>query len=407
MLVTVALGLIALVLGLLQLAVLFQAAYLYYPLAGALLARVYPATTPTAPAAPPTRLAVLIAAHDEEAVIGGALDALAAQIYPAAGFDVFVVADNCHDQTAAIARRTGATVLERFTDGPSTKGQALAWLWQHVRHRGHGGVVVLDADNQAAPDFLGAMSAELSRGFPVVQGIRKAKNVDGGTAGLDALTELCTHRVGAAGRMWLGLGGPLMGSGVAYQAALFDELISDVGQTVVEDCEWQARLALAGTPVRWTDRAVVFDEKTARPEAMGTQRDRWMAGRGQVARAYVGPLLRRFAATGDALALDTALFLVAAPRSLLLAGMGGFLLLALLAPGIPGLWPAATWFSVCLGFVGYVLAGMWLDGATRRDYVRLVRGVGQLPRFTLQMAGATWKALTGAAVRWVPTPHGR
>lgn len=407
MLTTVALALAALALGLLQLAVFAQAVYLYFPLAGALLARAYPLVGPTAPAAPPARLAVLIAAHDEEAVIGDALAALAAQMYPAAGFDVFVVADNCQDQTAAVARRTGATVLERFTDGPSTKGQALAWLWQHVRHRGHGGVVVLDADNQAAPDFLAAISAELSCGHPVVQGLRKAKNVDGGTAGLDALTELCTHRVGAAGRMWLGLGGPLMGSGVAYQAALFDRLIAEVGQTVVEDCEWQARLALEGTPVRWTDRAVVFDEKTARPEAMGTQRDRWMAGRGQVARAYCGPLLRRFVATGDALALDTALFLVAAPRSLLLAGMGGCFLLAALAPGLPGIWPAWVWFGACLGFVGYVLAGMWLDGATRSDYVRLARGVAQLPRFTLQMAGATWKALTGAAVRWVPTPHGR
>ena len=407
MLMAIAVALVATALGLAQLAVLAQALYLYYPLGGALAARAFPAPEPPAPAAPPCRFAVLIAAHDEEAVIGGALDALAAQMYPAAGFDVFVVADNCHDNTAAIARRAGATVMERFTDGPSTKGQALAWLWKHVRHRGHGGVVVLDADNQAAPDFLGAMSAELSRGHQLVQGIRKAKNLDGGTAGLDALTELCTHRIGAAGRMYLGLGAPLMGSGVAYQAALFDRLIAEVGQTVVEDCEWQAKLALEGVPVRWTDRAAVFDEKTAKAEAMGTQRTRWMAGRGQVARAFVGPLLRRFVATRDPLALDTALYLVAAPRSLLLAGMGGFLLLAAAAPGLPGIWPAWVWSGACAGFVGYVFAGLWLDGATRRDYARVLRGVGQLPRFTFQMAGATWKALTGAAVRWVPTPHGR
>ena len=400
-------SLAALTLGLAQLLVFAQALYLYFPLSGALLARAWPGPEAAAPPAPPCRLAVLIAAHNEAAVIGGALDALAAQRYPAAGFDVFVVADNCQDETAAIARRAGATAFERFTDGPSTKGQALAWLWQHIRHRGHGGVVVLDADNQVAPDFLGAMSAQLARGHAVVQGLRRAKNVDGGTAGLDALTELCTHRIGAAGRIWLGLGAPLMGSGVGYQAARFDQLISDVGQTVVEDCEWQARLALEGTPVHWSERAVVYDEKTARPEAMGTQRVRWMAGRGQVARAFSGPLLRRFIATGDPLALDTALFLLAAPRSLLLAGMGGFLVLSAAFPRLPGIWPAWLWLATCLGFVAYVLAGLWLDGASRRDYVRLLRGLTQLPRFTLQMAGATWKALTGAAVRWVPTPHGR
>lgn len=407
MVMTVAVALVALACGLAQVVVLAQAAYLYFPLAGALLARAFPPVPQEPPAAPPCRIAVLIAAHDEEAVIGGALDALAAQTYPASGFDVFVVADNCRDQTADLVRRAGATAFERFTDAPSTKGQALAWLWRHVGYSGHGAVVVLDADNQSAPDFLAAIAAELSRGHPVVQGIRRAKNVDGGTAGLDALTELCTHRIGAAGRMWLGLGGPLMGSGVGYQAALFERLITEVGQTVVEDCEWQARLALAGIPVRWTDQAVVYDEKTARAEVMGTQRSRWMAGRGQVARAFVGPLLRRFAATGDPLALDTALFLVAAPRSLLLAGLGGFCLLALLVPGLPGLWPAWIWLAACFGFVGYVLAGLWLDGASRGDYLRLLRGVVQLPRFTWQMAQATWKALTGAAVRWVPTPHGR
>lgn len=390
-----------------QLAVLGQALYLYYPLVGAVLARCTGPRRELLPAAPPPRLAVLIAAHNEEAVIAGALEAVQAQGYPASAYDVFVVADNCHDQTAAIARRAGATVYERFTDGGSTKGQALHWLWSQIRHQGHGGVVVLDADNQPAPGFLATMATELGRGHVAVQAIRKAKNVDGGTSGLDALTELCTHRIGAAGRVWLGLGGPLMGSGVAYQASLFDRLIQDVGHTVVEDCEWQAKLALEGTAVVWTDRAAIYDEKTAKPEAMGTQRDRWMAGRGQVARAFVGPLLAKFARTGSLLALDTALYLVAAPRSLLLAGMGGLTLLALAAPGLPGMWPAWVWLATCAGFVAYVLAGLALDGAAPRDYLRLFKGAAQLPRFTLQMARATWKALTGAAVRWVPTPHGR
>jgi cellulose synthase/poly-beta-1,6-N-acetylglucosamine synthase-like glycosyltransferase len=390
-----------------QFAVFGQALYLYYPLVGALLARFSPPRRLLAPTAPPPRLALLIAAHDEEAVIGGALAAIAAQGYPARAYDVFVVADNCQDNTAAIARRTGATVYERFTDAASTKGQALQWLWAQIRHQGHGGVVVLDADNQPAAGFLAVMATELGRGHLAVQGLRKAKNVDGGTSGLDALTELCSHRVGAAGRMWLGLGGPLMGSGVAFQAALFGRLIENVGPTVAEDCEWQAKLALEGTAVVWTDRAAVYDEKTVRPEAMGTQRDRWMAGRGQVARTFTGPLLATFARTGSLLALDTALYMLAVPRSLLLAGMGSLTLLALAAPGLPGLWPAWIWLATCLGFVAYVLAGLWLDGAAARDYLRLFKGAAQLPRFTLQMAHATWKALTGAAVRWVPTPHGR
>lgn len=393
-------------LTLVQLAVLFQALYLYYPLVGALLGRVFPIVTAPVPDLVPPRMAVLIAAHNEGAVIAGAIEALKNQTYPCGAYEIFVVADNCTDQTAVIARRAGATVYERFSTGPSTKGKALHWMWSQLRDQGFGAVMIFDGDNHAAPNFLSVMAGELARGHAVIQGIRRAPNTDGPTARLDALTELCTHRIGAAGRIWLGLGAPLMGSGVAYQAPVFDRLIGEVGQTVAEDCQWQATLAVEGTPIHWTADAVVWDEKTATPEAMGTQRTRWMSGRGQVARDFTGPLLKSFFTRGSLLGLDTALYFTAVPRSLLLVSLAGLAFLALAAPGLPGLWSAGVWLAALVGFVFYVLAGLWLDGASRRDYVALVGGVAQLPRFTWQMTQATWKALNGFRARWISTPHG-
>ena len=265
-------------LALIQLYVVFAALYTYYPMVGALLDRYRPRREEGMPASPPPRMAVLIAAHNEEAVIGGAVQALMQQRFPAAGYDVFVVADNCSDRTATEARRAGATVYERFSNADlKTKGRALAWMWQHVRFFDYGAVVVLDADNHADPGFLMAIGTELARGHQVVQGIRRTKRHDAGAvADLDGITELCTHRIGAAGKQRLGLGGPLMGSGVAFAAPVFERLIADVGETVVEDCEWQARLAEDGTEIRWAPNAVVYDEKTANPEAMARQRERWV-----------------------------------------------------------------------------------------------------------------------------------
>ncbi|MDB5100596.1 MAG: glycosyl transferase family 2 [Cyanobacteria bacterium RYN_339] len=397
--------LVVALLAIIQAYALYAALYTYYPMAGALLGRFRPANEQPTPDAPPPRLAVLIAAHNEEAVIGGAVTSLMQQRYPRGGFDVFVVADNCRDATAAIARRAGATVYERFNGGGSTKGQALAWMWGYVRQFGYGGVVVLDADNQADESFLTTIATELGRGHQAVQGIRRPKNEDaGGTAGLDALTELCTHRIGAAGRQRLGLNGPLMGSGVGYAAGLFDELILSTGDTVVEDCEWQARLALRKIAITWTDRAIIYDEKTSRADAMATQRDRWMAGRGQVAREYLGPCVRAFFREGNLNALDMAAYLTTPPRILMLA-MLGLLFLAALA-GLPGVWPALIWFLGLAGFVAYVFLGLWLDGAPASAYRRLGLGVLHLPRFTYNMVRSTWKAVSGAAVKWVPTPHG-
>ncbi|HEY9720791.1 MAG TPA: glycosyltransferase family 2 protein, partial [Oscillatoriaceae cyanobacterium] len=369
---------------------------------GALAARLAPARPAPAPEAFIGRIAVLIPAHNEEAVLGGTLSALARSRFPTRAYDVFVVADNCLDATAMVARRHGAYVLERRSNGQSTKGQALKALWEQVQRPEHAAVVVLDADNHVEAGFLGAIAAELGRGYPAVQGLRRAKNEDNGTAGLDALTELCTHRIGAAGRRALGLNGPLMGSGVGYAAALFDRYIRDVGDALNEDCDWQARMALEGLTIAWTPRAVIFDEKTGSAQALQTQRNRWMAGRAQVARAHLRQLLLK-GLTGNRNALDMAAFLLSIPRVLMLAGWGSFCLLGL--AHAPGFWPASVWFACLALFALYVLLGLALDGAPRSAYLGLGRGVLQLPRFAWQMAHATGKALVGARVRWIPTPH--
>lgn len=382
---------------------LFNAVYLYYPLLGAIAARLAPPRTAPAPEAFIGRIAVLIPAHNEEAVLGPTLDALARSRFPARAYDVFVVADNCKDDTALVARRHGAQVLERRSGGQSTKGQALKALWEHMKRPEYGAVVVLDADNHVDPAFLGAIAAELGRGYPAVQGLRRAKNHDHGTAGLDALTELCTHRIGAAGRRALGLNGPIMGSGVGYQAALFDRMIREVGDTLNEDLDWQVRLGLEGLAIAWTARAVIFDEKTASAEALQTQRNRWMAGRAQVARTH----LRRLVIAGlkgNRNALDLAAFLLSMPRVLMLGGFGAFWLLAL--AHVPGIFPAYVWFACLALFAVYVFTGLALDGAPPSAYLGLGRGVLLLPRFAWQMLHASWKALSGARVRWIPTPHG-
>jgi hypothetical protein len=138
---------------------------------------------------------------------------------------------------------------------------------------------------------------------------------------------------------------------------------------------------------------------------MQVQRQRWVAGRWAVARRYVGPLLRQAWRAPSLLALDTALYLSAPPRSLVL---GLWSVLALLAlTGISGsIWPAWLWLEL-LGLFGvYVGVALWLDGATWRDAWHVLAGVKALPGFIWMMIRALGHALRGRPVRWVPTPHG-
>lgn len=388
-----------------QAGALLWGVHLYAPLVAAVAARVWPAPADPAPAQAPGRLAVLIPARNESRVIAGALAAWRRQTYPADAFDVFVIADHCCDDTAEQARAAGAVVLERGDDGPRTKGGALAWAWERVAPHQYTGVIVADADNHPAPEFLAAMAAELSRGHRAIQGLRRPQSVHSSHARLDALTELCTHRIAAAGRRWLGLGAPLMGSGMAFEAATFGRLLAHTPDVLVEDCAWQAQLAEWGVAAHWTPHAVVFDEKTAQAGSMQVQRQRWVAGRGAVARRFTGPLLRQACRSRSLLAFDNALYLSAPPRSLLLGLWGGLAVLAL-SGALGSVWPAWLWLGL-LGLFGvYVAAALWLDGASWRDAWHLVGSVKAFPGFAWMMARALVRTLRGAPVHWVPTPHG-
>lgn len=113
------------------------------------------------PAAAPHRFAVLIAARNEETVIGDLLDSLHAQDYDMSLITVFVIADNCTDRTAAIASEKGAVVYTRQNKQAVGKGYALEALLAHIKSDypdGYDAYLVFDADNLLAPDFLTRMN---------------------------------------------------------------------------------------------------------------------------------------------------------------------------------------------------------------------------------------------------------
>ena len=130
----------------------------------------------TALSPPRTRFLVLIPAHNEEALLPATLDSLALLDYPRELYAVHVVADNCDDRTAEIARLKGAgatriEVHERHDPQLRGKGHALRWLLERLWAAGepHDAVVILDADSVVTPNFLRAMAARLERGERVIQ----------------------------------------------------------------------------------------------------------------------------------------------------------------------------------------------------------------------------------------------
>lgn len=122
--------------------------------------------------------ALIVAAHNEETVIGDLVKSLKSLSYPAEKFGIFVIADNCTDKTAEIARESGAVVWERSDTEKRGKGFAMEFAFQKLfaLEQGFEYFCIFDADNLVKPDFLTRINAKLNEGYRAVQGYLDSKN---------------------------------------------------------------------------------------------------------------------------------------------------------------------------------------------------------------------------------------
>ncbi len=243
----------------------------------------------------PTRLhryAILIAARNEEAVLPHLLASIAAQDYPAELVTTFVVADNCTDRTADVARDGGAVVHVRNNTAQVGKGYALAELLAQI-DQPYDAYLVFDADNLLAPDFLTQINRTFSDGYGIVTGYRNAKNYgDNWISAGYGLWFLREARQLADARMRLGLSCTVNGTGFGFTR----EVLARCGGwhyfLLSEDTEFSLDRLLAGERIGYCHDAIFYDEQPTEFRQSWRQRMRWARGYLQVFGRYAGRLLR-------------------------------------------------------------------------------------------------------------------
>ena len=189
------------------------------------------------------RFAVLVAAHNEESVIGPLLENLKHLDYPDDMYDIYVIADNCSDGTADIARRHGVHVAERTTDTDRGKGYAIRWMLERLYHSPQpcDAVVMFDADNLVSPNFLQVMNDRLMDGKRVIQGYLDSKNpFDSWVSVSMAISYWYTNRMWQLSRRALGLSCALGGTGLCIDMQLLRQLGWDA-TGLAEDTEFGAK----------------------------------------------------------------------------------------------------------------------------------------------------------------------
>ena len=238
------------------------------------------------------RFMAIIPAHNEAAVVGNLVESLRKQDYPKELYDIYVIADNCTDNTAEIARNAGAIVFERFDEEKKTKGFALQWfLAQKIEEDApYDAFCVFDADNVADKNFLNAMNKKLCQGENVVQGYRDIKNPTDNwiTAGY-AIFYWMMNRFYHLARYNLGLSPLLNGTGFMVR---FD-IIKPTGwdtKTLTEDIEFSLKNIIEGRKLGWATDAIVYDEQPTSFKQSWKQRERWTVGHIQCMKEYTGLL---------------------------------------------------------------------------------------------------------------------
>ena len=264
---------------------------------------------PIPKSAPDTKFACVIAARNEERVIGGLIDSLRRQNYPSALFDIYVMPNNCTDHTALAAIRAGAKILRPQGD-IRCKGDALHEVFEVLLHEDYDAFCVFDADNVADPEFLSRMNDAFCAGAKAAKGAIRVKNPeDSPLCACYGLYFTCFDFFFSRARMNCGMSSKLVGTGFAVHRSVLEASGGWNSVTIAEDAEFAAMLAETGTRVWFVPEAVTYDEAPTSVLVSLRQRRRWSSGVMDVAQARLGGLARGAFAGGGLRALDMLLML--------------------------------------------------------------------------------------------------
>ena len=272
------------------------------------------------------KFAFIIAARNEQAVIGNLINSIKQQNYPAELIDVIVVADNCTDYTAQIAREHGAICYERFNNMLVGKGYALDYCFNKIveqfgDYTAYDGYFIFDADNVIDKNYVKEMNKVFDRGYNVITSYRNSKNYDTNwiTSGY-SLWFIREAKYLNNPRMMLKTSCAVSGTGFLVNSSIIKKNNGWKFNLLTEDIQFSVVNILEGEKIGYCESAMFYDEQPTTFKQSWNQRMRWSKGFYQVMFRYGRELIAMMFKKREMFVSCYDMFMTLAPATLLSIG---------------------------------------------------------------------------------------
>ncbi len=253
--------------------------------------------------------AVIVPARNEEKVIGNLLKSLEAQNYPKELYDVFVVANNCTDNTSSIALSHNAKVIEGRT-GIKSKGDALKLAFSELKDFDYQVYAIFDADNIVHPEFLNKMNDAVCAGYQIAQGFRDSKNPsDTWVSSCYSIHYLIHNTFLNKARRNIEKSSFINGTGFIMTKKLIEKRGYD-SKTLTEDIEMTVKCALYDESICFVQDAITYDEQVTTFSESWKQRKRWSVGTVQCLKIYCNKLIKKGIKRQEFSCMDSFVYLI-------------------------------------------------------------------------------------------------
>lgn len=354
------------------------------------------------------RFVIAIPAYNEENSLPRTLKNLFEVDYPRRKFDIIVIADNCSDKTAEIAKKEGANVMVRNNPDKRGKGYALRWCFDQLirendRHQ-YDAAVVVDADSVVTKNLLKVMNEYLENGAEVVQGhLTVDSKPDVWTSEIIRIGFTLYNYVRPLARRAIDCPAGLRGNGMCFSMDVLEEVPWDA-YSLTEDLEYGIKLLLNDKNVVFAPEAIGFNIVPEKAENAKSQRERWEMGRLPVLKKYIGKLCKEVFKQRSFKILDTLIDLVTPPLVNMMIVACGMASASLLIWFL-GIQDTLLWFWLWIVVIGlglfHALLGLYTAGVNWSTY----RSLLYVPKYAIWKLYIYGKILLfeGVTTEWIRT----